>query len=345
MTAGNVLPAADIGALVHRGAGTEVFLVDARPTGEHEFTATARLPHRHAYYNDLPDNPRGADPLLLLEACRQAGSYLAHTAFELPLSTAFLVTDWEVRTRPAAQRLFEDGDGALTLHITAENQVQRAGTVRSVRWRIALSAGRAELGEVVIGVVYAGATEYRALRTLQYGGPPPRSDALPDRPAGSPATPAEVGRARAENVLVAGLSTTAPVREARLAVPLRHPTLFVHPNDHFTALILTDAARQLCFARHARATGAPAAGLALTGFTGTFSRFAELDAPVLLSIPEAPGGAATAPAGTAGVEDTAAAEDTVPAEGTMPVEVRQHDRTIADLGITYAPVTAARRNA
>ncbi|WP_380281606.1 AfsA-related hotdog domain-containing protein [Kitasatospora purpeofusca] len=328
MTAGNVLPAADIGALVHRSAATEVFLVGARRRGEHEFTATARLPGRHPYYNDLPDNPRHADPLLLLEACRQAGSYLAHTEFELPLTTAFLVTGWDVRTRPAARRLFEDGDAELTLGVTAQNPVRRAGAVRSVRWRIALDAGGTEVGEVAIGVVYASEEEYAALRALRPGGPPPRSDLLPDEPPASPARAAEVGRGRAGNVLIADLSATPAPDRARLAVPLRHPTLFVHPNDHFTALTLTDAARQLCFARHARATGAAAAGLVLTGFSGTFGRFAELDAPVLLEAGPAPGGT--------GPQDP---------NGTVPVEVRQHDRTIATLSITYAPAEAARRNA
>ncbi|MEV5315461.1 MULTISPECIES: AfsA-related hotdog domain-containing protein [unclassified Streptomyces] len=323
MTAGKVLAAADIGTLVHRSAETEIFLAGAEQTGEYEFVGTARLPSRHPYYNDLPDAPSHADPLLLLEACRQAGSYLAHAALGVPLDAAFLVTDWDVRAHATAWDVLADGDAELTLRIGADDVVHRADAVRSLRWRMALSARGEEIGEVVIGVVYAGPEEYQALRTLQRGAPPPRSSDLPDPPAESPAQAAAVGRGRAENVLIADLAGEPAWDRARLAVSLRHPTLFVHANDHFTALTLTDAARQLCFARHAQATRAAAAGLALTGFTGTFTRFAELDAPVLLR-----------------------AEPTAPGpDRTVPVEVRQHDQTIARIGITYAPVEAARRTA
>jgi 2-oxo-3-(phosphooxy)propyl 3-oxoalkanoate synthase len=63
---------------------------------------------------------------------------------------------------------------------------------------------------------------------------------------------------------------------ARLAPRFDHPSLFDHSYDHYPAMVLMEAARQLSLLA-LDGTGRDAVA---TGFDAGFERFAELDAPI-----------------------------------------------------------------
>jgi 2-oxo-3-(phosphooxy)propyl 3-oxoalkanoate synthase len=84
----------------------------------------------------------------------------------------------------------------------------------------------------------------------------------------------------------------------------RNRSMFDHPYDHVTAMVLTEAARQLLLV----AAGANTARV--RGLAGRFTAFAELDSPVRL--------------------------DAAPTGGAGPVEVvlTQAERPVAEISIT-----------
>src|SRR5262249_37341832 len=78
-----------------------------------------------------------------------------------------------------------------------------------------------------------------------------------------------------------------PVRDggvlsARLAPRFDNPSLFDHGYDHYPAMVLMEAARQLSLLAADDGTGAMAQHAVATGFDAGFERFAELDAPVFV---------------------------------------------------------------
>ncbi|MCE6996348.1 hypothetical protein LZG04_16305 [Saccharothrix sp. S26] len=291
-------------SLVHRSSTEEVFLRSARRTGLDRHVGAVRLPRRHRYFNDHPD-PR-TDPLLLLECCRQFGSYLAHTAYDVPMDTAFLVKGWSVATADVPP-----SDPDVEIEAEVADRVMRGGNLRAANLRMRMTSQGRWLADITIAVGYAGPEEYRALRALQHGGGTvPNSDDLPGATRADQLDAAAAGRTHQDNSLLAGVRRTDTGGYAELSVDPRHPTLFGHSNDHFTALTLTDAARQLAIA-----TGGHAEPPALAGFDCSFSRFAELDQPVLLT-------------------------STAEGDSEVRVVVRQRGRQVADISLAFAPAAS-----
>src|SRR3954468_5287626 len=100
---------------VHRQAVAEVFLTDMWLTGEQEFVAAAQLPLSHGYYNDHTQTPCHVDPLLVLEAARQAAIYGTHE-LGVPLETSLIVNSFGVRLTDLAPLVVGRRPIELRLH-------------------------------------------------------------------------------------------------------------------------------------------------------------------------------------------------------------------------------------
>ncbi|OLT16522.1 hypothetical protein BJF78_13955 [Pseudonocardia sp. CNS-139] len=62
--------------MVHRAAVAEVFVTDAVQVAEKQVRVAVQLPPSHGYFGDHASGQ--VDPLLLLEAARQAGIFGSH---------------------------------------------------------------------------------------------------------------------------------------------------------------------------------------------------------------------------------------------------------------------------
>jgi hypothetical protein len=76
---------------VHRSALSEVFLTDCSRLAENCFSLTGQWPRAHAYFSPTA---RHHDLLQAAETMRQAGLFLAHTEYGVPLGHRF--TSWDV---------------------------------------------------------------------------------------------------------------------------------------------------------------------------------------------------------------------------------------------------------
>src|SRR5262245_14025929 len=88
-------------SLVHRAAISEVFLTDLQAVHERRFLAAAQLPLTHGYYSDHLQPAPSFDPVLILEASRQAGIGGA-TLLGLPKDIVMLVDNFCLRLIGAA---------------------------------------------------------------------------------------------------------------------------------------------------------------------------------------------------------------------------------------------------
>ncbi|MFC8293437.1 ScbA/BarX family gamma-butyrolactone biosynthesis protein [Streptomyces sp. NPDC057242] len=254
---------------VHRASVAEVMLTDWKRTGDDRFVVSAQWPRGHSFFTAVDGHH---DPLISAETIRQAGCLLAHAEYGVPLGHSFLMWSLDFAVCPDGL-LVDDAPASLDIEITCSDVKRRGRSVAGFRYdavvrrngRIA-ATGSADF-TCVPSKVY---TRMRAERL---------APGRPRIPLTAPTAPQTVGRISPTDVV---LSPTGEQNSWQLRVDTRHPILFDHPVDHVPGMMLLEAARQATVATLDR----PALAL---GLTSTFTRYAELDAPCLITARRLPG--------------------------------------------------------
>ncbi|WP_181442518.1 ScbA/BarX family gamma-butyrolactone biosynthesis protein [Streptomyces tateyamensis] len=266
--------------LLHRRAISEVFLTSMVPTSRDGFLAGAQLPSSHTYFTDHQQERRTLDPLLLLEACRQAETFAAHVLHEVPLDAKFVLRSWSWQQIGQAPEL-PAGPAELAIRATTSNPQVRDGMVRGLDYDMDLWLGGAPLGSVQLRASYLPAAIYPGIRRHGRGSNPPLSDGAVVQPTTQALAPHQVGRLRPENVVLAGLREEETGTAADLLVPVANPSMFDHPLDHVPGMVAMEAARQLALATTNDRRGS-LSRTQVTSLHGEFGRYLELDAPITL---------------------------------------------------------------
>src|ERR1700751_5978085 len=113
--------------LVHKRAIAEVLITSVTTTPAN-WIYHAQLPRRHSFHADATGAQRGySDPLLVLEAFRQACIAASHAAYDVPLDARFTVRYYEVSildlpTLKCGPQVLD-----LELNIAVRNEFRRGG--------------------------------------------------------------------------------------------------------------------------------------------------------------------------------------------------------------------------
>ena len=263
-------------SMVHRAAVAEVFVTDGLPIGEKRVLVGAQLPLTHGYFGDHLQRPATVDPVLLLETARQAGIYGAHL-LGIPLEITMLIGGFDLQiTRPDALRI---GSRPVELQVenTFEVRRRRGGRPRSGRVLQQLYVGSSYVGTHALDILVLSRAEHDVVRAAVREGPIPSTADMLDIAHPEAVAPQPVGRTHPANVVLGAARRTGDVQQALVAPRFGNHALFDHTYDHLPGLVLTEAARQLTYL----ALGSVEA--TVVGLTARFTRFAELDAPVVAS--------------------------------------------------------------
>ncbi|MFI6345559.1 ScbA/BarX family gamma-butyrolactone biosynthesis protein [Streptomyces sp. NPDC050560] len=275
---------ADIMMLTHRVRARDLFVTGPGiPLGDGVYRVPLRFPYEHPFYAPASAPAAGLDPLLLIEAMRQASIMVSHTGLGVPPDHHFMLTEMAFACRPRAART--DGRPVdMELDIEVREIRRRAGRPTAMRCAWTLRRGAEIAARARASTRYCAPVIYERLR----GGRPP----LARVPRRYPLLPAEsVGRTAQRDVLLAADGGQA---SWLLSVDTGHPTLFQHANDHVPGMVLLEAARQA-------ATVAVPGPFAMTAGHIFFRNYAELDEPCVITARARPGG--VGPGGTrVGVE-------------------------------------------
>ncbi|MFE9580298.1 ScbA/BarX family gamma-butyrolactone biosynthesis protein [Nocardia sp. NPDC006044] len=259
--------------LAHRCAVSEVFVTSMDTVAEDEYVVGAQLPRMHAYYGDhLGSLGLRHDPLLVMEAARQAAIALSHEFYGVPSDMAFVVRTfngtgadtpaWEVGSAPAD----------LVMRARVPRRHVRGETVQGLDMVLEIDCGDESMMTVDGSFSWMTPGQWAGLRGAfrkSLGlGPFAGASALADR-----AVAAEVGRENWRNVVIAAPELSDNTARAALVPDLGHPFLFDHQLDHVPGSLLIEACRQTALAMvlH-RAPRLECVGSA-------FERFVELDRP------------------------------------------------------------------
>ncbi|MFG1792406.1 ScbA/BarX family gamma-butyrolactone biosynthesis protein [Nocardia sp. NPDC049149] len=259
--------------LAHRCAVSEVFVTSLDTVAEHEFVVGAQLPRMHAYYGDhLGSLGLRHDPLLVMEAARQAAIALTHEFYGVPGDMAFIVRSfngtgadtraWEIGTAPAD----------LVMRARVPRRHGHGDTLHGLDMVLEIDCGAESMMTVDGSFSWVTQRQWSGLRanfrkSLDLG-PYRGASALVDR-----APAAEVGRENWRNVVISPPQVTGATARSALVPDLGHPFLFDHQLDHVPGSLLIEACRQTALAMvlH-RAPRLECVGSA-------FERFVELDRP------------------------------------------------------------------
>jgi len=263
--------------LIHRASDQEVLVSAPWRTAESTYRNTVVTAGISGYYLDHPVTCR-ADLLLLTEACRQAAISVLHQFEGLPLDTALFINSIEAEICDVRALVNPRREITITT-LTGQMRLRADGSPKKIS---CTQLGHAGPGRAAIRTVMTvqgvPKQRYPELRAYQ------RDGSVPPTTAGLRAAwlrrdglsaPAAVGRTQLANVMLAGLRIQAGQSSAALAPDFANPSLFDHDYDHYPAMVLLEAGRQLALA----GTRNPSRRIA-TRAHAQFLHFAELDRPV-----------------------------------------------------------------
>ncbi len=270
--------------LVHRDALGEVFLTDLQPLGDESYAAAAQLPRSHAYYGDHLLRPGHYDPLLILEACRQATLAGAHRFFGVPADNKFILTHLTLRIDDPQLVFVGSSPFRLAMQVHITSRKERAGRVTGLDYDITLSGNGAVFGTASVGLRFKDPGGYLTLRLNNRDGMAlPSSAAYPAATPGAPVAPHLVGRANPDNVVLLDSVVVGDSAQAMLRIPARHASLFDHPQDHLPGMVIAEGARQLALFAALDIRGLSTSKTLLTALDVRFTRFGELEDDTVLS--------------------------------------------------------------
>jgi len=267
-------------SLVHRSAVSEVFVTDLVPLREQDFLAAAQLPLTHAYYSDHPVSVPCFDPLLILEAGRQAG-IAGGTLVGLSPEVQMLVGSFTLQLDEPRRLRCPRRPGELRIENSFEAvRVRRGGQVRRGLVRQVLALNGDPIGSHVMECQFVSVAESEALRKVMRSTPAPSTADYPEGPVPGHVPAGQVGRADQRNVVLADLTRARGRVSARVAPRFDNRALFDHSYDHLPAMTLTEAARQLALVAVHDEMGIMPDPAQIVTISGSFGRFAELDSPL-----------------------------------------------------------------
>ncbi len=261
--------------VVHRESLAEVFVTDTRRIDENSYAAAAHLPRSHAYYGDHLLRPATYDPILLLEACRQAALAGAHLHYGVPFDHKFILTHLRVSLdRPP---VVGASPCSLGLFVTITDRRLRDGQVTGLDYELELIADGGRIGRAAVGLRFRSPESYHALRLKNRDGAALPSTADLAATTGTQVAPHLVGRANPDNTLLMNGRTSENGVQSILRVPAEHPSLFDHPQDHLPGMVLAEAIRQLALYTALDVLGTSTAKTIASGLSITFTSFGELE--------------------------------------------------------------------
>jgi 2-oxo-3-(phosphooxy)propyl 3-oxoalkanoate synthase len=250
--------------LVHRAAVSEVFVTSLAAVQDGVFQVGAQWPRAHQFFG-----PKLGlhDPMLLPETMRQAGLAVAHTYYNVPIGSYFLMREMSYEIDEEGLRLdCRPADVVLTL--VAHDVRKRGKTVAGMTFEIELyrddtrvGSGRVEW-RCVSAATYARVRGDKAANTVVVGNQP------------APVGPHLVGRHHEADVV---LAPSAVDNLWLLRADTDHPVMFDHPVDHVPGMMALEAARQAALLTSGDPRAVPVNG------TFVFDHYIELDEPCVVA--------------------------------------------------------------
>ena len=220
-------------ALARRAANSEVLITDWSRLDADTYLLFAQFPRAHSFYTAI-DGVH--DPLIVVEAARQATFVVCHAALSVPLDSSFVMNDLAYRINPETM-LAGAKPTEFAVLLSCREPKYRAGALIGMGVKLVFYRDGEVAAEVIASLTCLQRRVYQRLRAAR----PPVLPRQGGRRLPAPITPVLVGRDRAEDVV---LAADPERRGYLLRADQNHPVLFDHPTDHVPGMVLMEAMRQ-----------------------------------------------------------------------------------------------------
>lgn len=260
--------------MTHRRSASEVFVCDSVALGPDRFAVSTQMPRAHALWSDRSASFH--DPLMAVEAGRQATIMLAHAHAGLGRELMMVARSCEMRVRDR-EAFRNDGTTPLEgvfLMSLVDRQVHN-GVPTGLSFDGDLFVGTTRAMSMTGTIIFTPRTDYELLRA--HSRARKGVAAAAKSPAPAPIDPALVGRERRGNVAIGASREGAPATRP-VVVDVHSPVFFDHPLDHVPGQLLMESCRQNAIVTAVRERRLPGPDCLVTAFRASFDDFAELDA-------------------------------------------------------------------
>lgn len=265
--------------ILHRIHDSEVFLSKCVLISENSFSALANIPNYHEYYLDHLNNQ--FDPLFLLECARQAETYIAHTYYDVPLSNKFILNNWSLKctddfkTNPANYNCY------LNLKIFAYDSKKLKNQLYQQKYKIDVFNQDSFIASIYIAVTYVTDSSYKRIRG-NCQEKISKFNSMKSQERCNIINPKLISRSLYKNVVI-----SEPLIQQELCVLLHvdfnNISYFDHPQDHYPAMLLLEAGRQLSLL-YLNITKRNIPSIIFKSFESTHFAYVEFDSEVFITI-------------------------------------------------------------
>jgi hypothetical protein len=224
----------------HKNHKEEIFVVDAVIISSTKSIVKCSFNNNHRHYNDVINVPYLLNPMLFLESCRQAETYIAHKLFFLDESIKFVLKSWSLNIiKENYKRFHRDNCKSFDIYVETSNVPSITSRLRENKYYFLIKIENAILAKVEFDVRYINGICYSNLRgkfsTSYYEYDIPRLD------------PKFVGYISLYNSILSNFEKCNGRWRALINVNPSNITYNDHVQDHITGMNIVEAAKQFCF--------------------------------------------------------------------------------------------------
>ena len=231
--------------LAHRCAIAEVFVTSLHRQSSDEFVVGAQLPRMHAYYGDrVGPLAERYDPLLVMEAGRQAAIALTHEFFGVPQDMGFIVRRYNGTVVDTDAWSIDGAPADLVMTVRVARRHMRDEMLCGLDVVLDIERDDVPMMTVDGSFTWVTPTQWSGLRAgfRESLGQGSGHEVVG---SGERAAPDVVGRENRRNVVITPPRRDGAGATAEIVADTEHPSLFDHPLDHVPGSLLLEAARQV----------------------------------------------------------------------------------------------------
>lgn len=227
----------NIKKFTHKKHNEEIFVADMTVTSANKSIVKCSFKNDHEHYDDVINVSHFLNPMLILECCRQAETYMAHQSFSLDESIKFILKSWSLNIiKENYKKIHRNDCHSFDIHVETSNNANVTSRLRGNRYYFLIKVGEVIIARAKFDVKYMNGICYSNFRGKISGGYNEH-----DKPR---LAPRFVGYMSSCNSMLSNFEQYNGLYRALINVNFSNITYNDHEQDHITGINIVEAAKQ-----------------------------------------------------------------------------------------------------
>jgi hypothetical protein len=230
----------NIKVYTHKKHNEEIFVVCMTVICANKSIVKCSFKNNHRHYDDVINVSHLLNPMLILECCRQAETYIAHQRFFFDESMKFILKSWSLNIiKESYKKIHRNNCHSFDIHVETSNAANIKSRLRENKYSFLIKIGEAIIAKAKFNVKYINGICYSNLRGKI-------SDSYHECNKLRLA-PRFVGYMSSYNSILSDFEKYDGRYRALINVNFSNITYNDHEQDHVTGMNIVEAAKQFCF--------------------------------------------------------------------------------------------------